>query len=111
MATKCVTGKVRFSYVNIFKSRSFREGQEAKYSICLLIPKSDEKTVRKIRKAIDEAVKCRASGEAKTILFGLTGTGYFDMTAYQSFNDHTMGDCIPTDEELAASFARLPKVG
>ena len=64
-----------------------------------------------IRAAIDEAVKCRASGEAKTILFGLTGTGYFDMTAYQSFNDHTMGDCIPTDEELAASFARLPKVG
>ena len=57
MATKCVTGKVGFSYVNIFKSRSFREGQEAKYSICLLIPKEDEKTVRKIRKAIDEAVK------------------------------------------------------
>ena len=57
MATKCVTGKVRFSYVNIFKSRSFREGQEAKYSICLLIPEEDEKTVRKIRKAIDEAVQ------------------------------------------------------
>ena len=57
MATKCVTGKVRFSYVNIFKSRSFREGQEAKYSICLLIPKDDEKTVRKIQKAIDEAVQ------------------------------------------------------
>ena len=57
MATKCVTGKVRFSYVNIFKSRSFREGQEAKYSICLLIPKKDKKTISKIRKAIDEAVK------------------------------------------------------
>ena len=57
MATKCVTGKVRFSYVNIFKSRAFRDGQEAKYIICLLIPKDDENTVRKIRKAIDEAVK------------------------------------------------------
>ncbi|MBQ7850449.1 MAG: DUF2815 family protein [Clostridia bacterium] len=57
MATKCVTDKVRFSYVNIFKSRSFREGQEAKYSICLLIPKDDKKTVSKIQKAIDEAVQ------------------------------------------------------
>lgn len=57
MATKCVTGKVRFSYVNIFKSISFREGQDAKFSICLLIPKEDKKTVSKIRKAIDEAVK------------------------------------------------------
>lgn len=57
MATKCVTGKVRFSYVNIFKSRSFREGQEAKYSICLLVPKDDKKTVAKIRAAIEEAVQ------------------------------------------------------
>lgn len=57
MATKCVTGKVRFSYVNIFKSRAFREGQEAKYSICLLIPKGDEKSLKKIRAAIDAAVQ------------------------------------------------------
>ena len=64
-----------------------------------------------IRTAIDEAIRCRESGEAKTILFGLTGTGYFDMTAYQAFNEHTMGDYIPTDEELAASFAKLPKIG
>ncbi len=64
-----------------------------------------------IRAAIDEAIRCREAGEAKTILFGLTGTGYFDMTAYQAFNDHTMGDYVPTDEELAASFAKLPKVG
>ena len=63
-----------------------------------------------IRAAIDEAIKCRESGEAKTILFGLTGTGYFDMTAYQAFNDHVMGDYVPTDEELEASFAKLPKV-
>lgn len=56
MATKCVTGLVRFSYVNIFKSRSFREGQDAKYSICLLIPKKDKACIAKLRAAIDEAV-------------------------------------------------------
>ena len=63
-----------------------------------------------IRAAIDEAIKCRESGKAETILFGLTGTGYFDMTAYKAFNDHTMGDYIPTDEDLEKSFAKLPKV-
>ena len=59
--------------------------------------------------AIDEAIRCRETGEAKNIVFGLTGTGYFDMKAYQSFNDGTMSDYIPTDEEIAASIARLPK--
>ena len=63
-----------------------------------------------IRAAIDEALKCKETGEAKTILFGLTGTGYFDMTAYQAYNDGRMGDYIPTDAELEASFAKLPKV-
>ena len=62
-----------------------------------------------IRCAIDEALKCKESGEAKNILFGLTGTGYFDLTAYQKFNDHQMGDNIPTDEDIAASIALLPK--
>ena len=57
MATKVVTGKVRFSYVNIFKSRSFQAGQDAKFSICLLIPKSDKATIKKIKAAIDEAVE------------------------------------------------------
>ncbi len=63
-----------------------------------------------IRCAMDEAIKCRETGEAKTILFGLTGTGYFDMAAYQSYNDGTMTDYIPTDEDLAPGFASLPKV-
>lgn len=63
-----------------------------------------------IRAAIDEAVKCRETGRAETILFGLTGTGYFDMTAYQAYNDHVMGDAIPTDEDLERSFAKLPNV-
>jgi hypothetical protein len=57
MATKVITGKVRFSYVNIFRSRAFREGQDAKYSICLLIPKGDKKTLAKITAAMDEAVQ------------------------------------------------------
>ena len=63
-----------------------------------------------IRVAIDEALKCRETGEEKTILFGLTGTGYFDLTAYQQFNDGLMTDRIPTDEELKRSLAALPRV-
>ncbi|WP_029201832.1 TrpB-like pyridoxal phosphate-dependent enzyme [Oribacterium sp. NK2B42] len=63
-----------------------------------------------IRVAIDEALKCKETGEEKTILFGLTGTGYFDMVAYQKFNDGEMSDYIPTDDELQKSFERLRKV-
>ena len=63
-----------------------------------------------IRVAIDEAMKCKESGEEKTIVFGLTGTGYFDMVAYEKFHNDEMTDYIPTDEELEASFAQLPKV-
>ena len=63
-----------------------------------------------IRAAIDEALKCKETGEAKTIVFGLTGTGYFDLKAYESFNDGTMSDVIPTDEDIAASLAKLPDV-
>ena len=62
-----------------------------------------------IRVAIDEALKCKKTGEAKTIIFGLTGTGFFDMTAYKNFNDGTMTDYIPTDAELQRSFDLLPK--
>ena len=60
--------------------------------------------------AIDEALRCKETGEEKTILFGLTGTGYFDLVAYQRFHDGEMTDDIPTDAELAASLGRLPKV-
>ena len=63
-----------------------------------------------IRTAIDEALKCKETGEEKTIVFGLTGTGYFDMTAYERFNDGKMTDTIPSDQELEASFATLPQV-
>ena len=63
-----------------------------------------------IKVAIDEAMKCKETGEEKTIVFGLTGTGYFDMVAYEKFHDGKMDDYIPTDEELARFRAKLPKV-
>jgi tryptophan synthase beta chain len=64
-----------------------------------------------IRAALDEAEKCRQTGEKKTIIFGLSGTGYFDMTAYSSFKENTMTDYIPTDEDLEKGFVLLPVVG
>ena len=63
-----------------------------------------------IRVAIDEALKCKETGEEKTIIFGLTGTGYFDMTAYEKYNNGEMSDYIPTDEDLAKGFAGIPNV-
>ena len=63
-----------------------------------------------IKAAIHEALKCKETGEEKTILFGLTGTGYFDMVAYQKFNDGEMTDYIPTDEEIEKSLKNLPRV-
>ena len=63
-----------------------------------------------IKVAIDEAKKCKETGEEKTIVFGLTGTGYFDLVAYQKYNDGLMDDYIPTDDELKASFATLPQM-
>ena len=63
-----------------------------------------------IRVAIDEALKCKETGEEKTILFGLTGTGYFDLVAYEKFHNGEMSDYIPSDEELQKGFDGLPKV-
>ena len=63
-----------------------------------------------IRAAIDEALRCKEAGEAKTILFGLTGTGYFDLVAYQKFHDNEMADYVPTDAELQAAFDAIPKL-
>lgn len=62
-----------------------------------------------IRVAIDEALKCKETGEEKTILFGLTGTGYFDMVAYEQYNNGTMTDYVPTDEDLQKGFDLIPK--
>lgn len=63
-----------------------------------------------IRAAVDEAIKCKETGEEKTIVFGLTGTGYFDMVAYEKYHDGKMDDYIPTDEELKKGFEKLPKI-
>ena len=63
-----------------------------------------------IRVAIDEALRCKQTGETKNILFGLTGTGYYDLYAYAQYNDHTMTDYIPTDDDLKRSLAKLPKM-
>jgi tryptophan synthase beta chain len=78
----------------------------AKHETILPAPES----AHAIRTAIDQAIKCRESGEAKTILFGLSGTGYFDMNAYTSYLEGTMTDYIPTDEDLKEGFASLPKI-
>ncbi|MDR1692921.1 MAG: TrpB-like pyridoxal phosphate-dependent enzyme [Oscillospiraceae bacterium] len=78
----------------------------ARYESILPAPES----AHAIRAAIDEALLCRETGETKTILFGLTGTGYFDMTAYNSYLDDTMSDYRPSDEDLEKSFATLPRL-
>ena len=84
----------------------FRAAQEfARVEGILPAPESSHA----IKVAIDEALKCKETGEEKTILFGLTGTGYFDMYAYKAFNDGTMSDYIPTDEDLAKGFAGIPR--
>lgn len=85
----------------------FRAAQEfARVEGILPAPESSHA----IKVAIDEALKCKETGEEKTILFGLTGTGYFDMYAYKAFNDGTMSDYIPTDEDLAKGFAGIPRI-
>ena len=63
-----------------------------------------------IKVAMDEALKCKETGEEKTIVFGLTGTGYFDMYAYEKFHDGKMEDYVPTDEELEAARKFLPQM-
>jgi tryptophan synthase beta chain len=62
-----------------------------------------------IKIALDEAMKCKETGEEKTIVFGLTGTGYFDMYAYQRFHDGEMTNSVPTDAEIQESLAKLPQ--
>lgn len=80
--------------------------QFAKLETILPAPES----AHAIYQAINEALLCKESGEAKTILFGLTGTGYFDMTAYDAYNNGQMTDYIPTDEDLQKGFDSLPKI-
>lgn len=93
--------------VSVKQTDVFRAAEEfARIEGILPAPESSHA----IKVAIDEALKCKESGEEKTIVFGLTGTGYFDMVAYEKFHDGKMDDYIPTDEELNESFAKLPKM-
>lgn len=78
----------------------------AKYESILPAPES----AHAILTAIEEAKKYKEAGQSGVILFGLTGTGFFDMTAYESFQAGTMSDFIPTDEDLKVSIDKLPKI-
>lgn len=90
-------------------------GQKSVFEAATLFAKTETilpapESAHAIRAAIDEAIKCRETGEAKTILFGLSGTGYFDMTAYDQYREGKMVDYIPSDEEIKASLEQLPKI-
>lgn len=93
---------VSVEQTSVFEAATFF----AKHETILPAPES----AHAIRAAINEALKCKESGESKTILFGLTGTGYFDMTAYASYQEGRMQDHIPTDEELQKGFDGLPHI-
>ena len=93
--------------VSVEQTRVFQAAEEfARVEGILPAPESSHA----IRAAMDEALKCKETGEKKTIVFGLTGTGYFDMVAYEKFHNGEMTDYIPTDEELQAGFDKLPQV-
>lgn len=117
------TGGLRYHGMSPILSKLYHDGymeavsveQTKVFEAAVLFAKQETilpapESAHAIRTAIDEALRCKESGEAKTILFGLTGTGYFDMTAYNSFNTKSMVDYIPSDEDLQRSFANLPKV-
>ena len=93
---------VSYEQTKVFEAATFF----AKVETILPAPESSHA----IKCAIDEALKCRETGEEKTILFGLTGTGYFDMAAYSAFHEGKMQDYIPTDDDLKIAFDKLPKV-
>ena len=98
--------------IRLIKVRSYEQSQvfEAAelFARCEGILPAPESS-HAIKGAIEEALKCRESGEAKNIVFGLTGTGYFDMTAYQQYNDGTMTDYVPSDEDIAKGLATVPQ--
>ena len=92
--------------VSVEQTDVFKAAQEfAKVEGILPAPESSHA----IKVAMDEAIRCKETGEEKTILFGLTGTGYFDMVAYGRYNDGEMSDYVPTDEEIAKGLAGAPK--
>ena len=104
-----MNGYPRFGWVDILRFQQLATSSKPMPMIsspCFTAPESSHA----IKAAIDEALKCKETGEEKTIVFGLTGTGYFDMVAYEKFHDGKMEDYIPTDDELKKSIDALPKV-
>jgi tryptophan synthase beta chain len=93
---------VAVEQTKVFEAATFFATQET------ILPAPE--SAHAIRTAIDEALKCKETGEAKTILFGLTGTGYFDMTAYDAYLNGSMTDYIPSDEDLQQGFDKLPQI-
>ncbi|MDR0884120.1 MAG: TrpB-like pyridoxal phosphate-dependent enzyme [Oscillospiraceae bacterium] len=116
-------GGLRYHGMNTALSQLYEDGilearavpQRAVFDAAVLFARTEgtlpaPESAHAIRAAIDEALACKESGETKTILFGLSGTGYFDMAAYQDYLSGAMHDNIPTDETLARGFASLPKL-
>jgi tryptophan synthase beta chain len=93
---------VAVEQTKVFEAATFFATQET------ILPAPE--SAHAIRTAIDEALKCKKTGEAKTILFGLTGTGYFDMTAYDAYLNGSMTDYIPSDQDLQKGFDKLPQI-
>ena len=116
-------GGLRYHGMNSVLSKLFRDGHlEARaevqtdvFDAALHFMKSEgilpaPESSHAIKAAIDEALECKKTGEKKVILFGLSGTGYFDMTAYMAYNNKSMTDYIPSDEDLAKGFATIPDI-
>jgi tryptophan synthase beta chain len=116
-------GGLRYHGMNSVLSQLYHDGymeavsypQNDVFEAAILFSRSegtlpDPESSHAIKAAIDEAIACKETGEAKTILFGLSGTGYFDMSAYMQYRDGSLSDYIPSDEELEKGFATLPQV-
>ena len=101
-------GGLRYHGMSPVLSQLYDDGLMEAVSVEGILPAPESSHA--IRVAIDEALKCKETGEAKNIVFGLTGTGYFDMVAYEKYHDGKMTDYVPTDEELAKYREKLPKV-
>jgi len=116
-------GGLRYHGMNSVLSQLFHDGylearsypQNSIFEAATLFARAEgtlpaPESAHAIKAAIDEALACKESGEAKTIFFGLSGTGYFDLAAYLSYNEGSLGDYVPSDEELESGFTTLPKV-
>jgi tryptophan synthase beta chain len=123
MPSKSHSGGLRYHGMNPIVSKLYHDGlieataveQTRVFDAAVQFAKSEgilpaPESSHTIRVAIDEALKCKETGEKKKIVFCLTGTGYFDLAAYSAFNNKTMSDYIPTEEDLTKGFASIPDI-